>query len=205
MPIRVVLFDLGGVVCHFLPERRLAALAKASGLPESEVYARIWKSGLDRQVDRGDFTAEGVHRAFAEKLGLTLDYEEFSALVTLGFEPNADVLTVVDAVRREVRTGLLTDNGPVLLRAMPRRFPEIVRRFDWLPFSPEMKALKPSPELFARVLERLEQRAEEVLLIDDSMPNVEGARAVGLQACHYTDIESLRRDLSRFGLSVSPG
>lgn len=204
MSIQVVLFDLGGVVCHFRPERRLAALASASGLPEGEVYARLWESGFDQRCDRGEFSAEELHRAASERLGLPLDFDAFSATWTLGFEPDPDVLTLVDAVRREVPTGLLTNNGPVLLQAMPRLLPEVVRRFDWLLFSCELKALKPTAELFGRVSTRLGCRAEEVLLIDDSTANVEGARACGLRACHYTGIGTLKSDFRGHGLSLSP-
>jgi HAD superfamily hydrolase (TIGR01509 family) len=40
--------------------------------------------------------------------------------------------------------------------------------------------------LFERCLDRLEVGAGEALFVDDSLANVEGARAVGLTAIHYT-------------------
>jgi len=46
------------------------------------------------------------------------------------WEPCPDVLAVVETVRRALRTGLLTDNGPILLDAMPASFPEITRAFE---------------------------------------------------------------------------
>ena len=39
-PIAAVLFDLGGVVYRFHPERRLQALTRDCGLPDVEVLRR---------------------------------------------------------------------------------------------------------------------------------------------------------------------
>jgi FMN phosphatase YigB (HAD superfamily) len=150
-PIEVVLFDLGGVVCDFCPTRRLAALAAASGLPESEVYARIWSSGLDADCDAGRYTPAAAHRRIADALGVTITVETLTSLWTLAFEPRADVLTIVDDARARARTGLLTDNGPILLAAMPTAFPEIARRFEWLFFSCALKATKPSRPISTRL------------------------------------------------------
>ena len=40
----------------------------------------------------------------------------------------------------------------------------------------------------------------DCIFIDDSMANVEGARAVGMDAIHFTGAEQLARDLSARGL-----
>ena len=42
MTATVVLFDLGGVACRFLPARRLAALASACDLSERAIHERLW-------------------------------------------------------------------------------------------------------------------------------------------------------------------
>ena len=203
MTIQVALFDLGGVVCRFRPRRRLAALARASGLAEAEVHARIWGSGLDERCDRGEYDAAGAHRAIGEALGLGLDRPALRALWMLAFEPDPAVLGLVDRVREAVRTGLLTDNGPLLLESMPELLPEVARRFDWLFFSCELRARKPSAELFERAVARTGCRPGAVLLIDDSARNVAGAIACGLQACLYTEPRALARELGARGLPVT--
>jgi HAD superfamily hydrolase (TIGR01509 family) len=200
IPIATVLFDLGGVVCRFRPERRLFALASACGLPVQEVQARIWDSGFDRDCDRGRYTAHEVHRRTRELLGLQASYEEFRRLWTLAFEPDPAVLALADALRARVRTGLLTDNGPVLRYAMPTFFPKISSRFEPLLFSCELGHLKPTQELFTAVLQRLNQRADQVLMVDDAPPVVAGAIAGGLRACRYRSPDTLQRELQTYGL-----
>lgn len=198
MPIRVVLFDLGGVVCRFEPERRLAALAAAAPLPPDEIRARIWDSGFDEACDRGSCTAREAYQRVTELIGLRMSYDDFRAAWSLAFEPDPDVLAVVDALRPRLRTGLLTDNGPVLLDAMPALFPEICRRFDPLLFSCELGALKPSRGLFDAALARLGEPKDAVLLVDDSPRVVEGACVYGLAAVRFTGAAALPRELAPY-------
>jgi glucose-1-phosphatase len=202
-PIATVLFDLGGVVCRFHPERRLLALASACGLPAREVQAQLWGSGFDRDCDQGRYTAHEVYQRTQELLGLQASYEEFRRLWALAFEPDPAVLAVVDALRPRVRTALLTDNGPVLRDAMPALFPEISSRFDPRLFSCDLGYLKPTQELFTAVLHRLNRRADQVLMVDDAPPVVAGAITCGLRACLYRSPDTLQRELKRYGLTSS--
>jgi 2-haloacid dehalogenase len=43
---------------------------------------------------------------------------------------------------------------------------------------------------------------EASIFIDDSYPNVEGARAAGWHAVHFTDPETLRKALRDHGIEV---
>jgi HAD superfamily hydrolase (TIGR01509 family) len=114
----------------------------------------------------------------------------------LAFEPNKALLRLVDRVRRQVRTGLLTNNSPLLQDSLPELLPEVHRRFDPLLFSYQFGALKPSAALFTAVLVQSGLPAQDILLIDDAPQNVEGARAVGMQACLFTSVARLRTDLT---------
>lgn len=191
MSVRVLLFDLGGVVCRFLPERRLAALAALAGVNAAEVSVRIWESGLDAAFDVGEYRAEEMARAIRERLGIAASDTDIEEGWATAFEPDTEVLALIAAARDRYRTALLTDNGPLLRDAIPRRFPELARLLDPLLFSCDLRARKPAPAIFLRAVERLAVPPAEVLLIDDSLPAVEGARAAGLQAIHFTSAGEL--------------
>jgi len=189
------------VVCRFRPERRLAAFAAATGLGERDIHARIWDSGLDADMDGGRYTFEEACRAVADALGCALPRETLLAVWALAWEPDLDVLAVVDALRRERRTAMLSDNGPLLLAALPRHLPELAPRFDPLCFSSELGAVKPTAACFARALARAGVGPERALLIDDLRENAEGARAHGLTGIVFTGAVDLRRELARLGIA----
>lgn len=62
----------------------------------------------------------------------------------------------------------------------------------------EMKALKPSEKFYKDVVAQIGLPAEDMLFIDDSVSNVDGANAAGLPAVHYvpgTDLSALLADV----------
>ena len=184
------------MVCRFVPERRLAALERLTGLSSTEIYRRVWESGLEEACERGDFLVEEAVDRIAAALGRPLTLEHLAATWALAFEPDADVLQIARARRARGPIGLLTNNGPLLLHALPTALPEIARGFDPLLFSCRLRALKPTSALFTAALRELRRDPGEVLLIDDSILNVEGARAAGFRALLYTNPAALRRELS---------
>lgn len=179
-----------------MPERRLAALERLTGLSSAEIQTRVWESGLEEACERGDFLIDEAVDRIAAALGQPLTLDQLGATWALAFEPDAGVLEIARARRTRGPIGLLTNNGPLLLHALPTALPEIARGFDPLLFSCRLRALKPTPALFTAVLRELRRDPGEVLLIDDSVVNVEGARAAGLRALRYTNPATLRRELS---------
>ena len=68
--------------------------------------------------------------------------------------------------------------------------------FDGLVFSGPLHLVKPDAAIFRHLLETYHLRAEDCLFIDDSPINVQGARAVGIDAVLFNgDAHSLRATL----------
>jgi putative hydrolase of the HAD superfamily len=198
----VVLVDLGGVACRFRPAARLAALARASGLDEAEVRARIRDQGLDARMDRGELDLAAAHRAVCAALETALELEELCRLWALAFEPDVAVPELIDAAAVRARPALLTDNGPLLQHGLGRWLPAIHGRFAPRLFSCDLGATKPSAECFARALARLAARPDRVLFLDDGVANVEAARAAGLRAERCDSAPGVVRALAAHGLLV---
>jgi len=66
--------------------------------------------------------------------------------------------------------------------------------------SGDERLAKPDPRIFGLLLERYGLSAGETLFIDDHVPNVEAAAALGFIVVRFTDAPSLRSDLARLGL-----
>jgi glucose-1-phosphatase len=179
---RYLLLDLGGVLCRMDQPARLARLAAACQVSVSDLHDAVWASGLDDDFDRGQFTADEIVELFRRRFGFRGDLAELERAWLAGFVPDEELLAVVDGVDRSVGRAILTDNGPVLFGAMRRLLPDFWRRFDHVLFSCEIKALKPSPEIFQYALDRLGSEPGDVLFFDDRAANVEAARALGMDA-----------------------
>ena len=54
-----------------------------------------------------------------------------------------------------------------------------------------MKMLKPSAEIFNEAVRRIGLPADEIMFIDDSQSNIDGAAAVGIRAVFYSPEDNL--------------
>jgi putative hydrolase of the HAD superfamily len=59
---------------------------------------------------------------------------------------------------------------------------------------------KPEPAAFAHIEKEIGVPAGRILFFDDTLENVEGARACGLQAVHVTSDETVRETVAALGL-----
>lgn len=93
---------------------------------------------------------------------------------------------------------MLSNNNSICLPFASKMFDQtgapLKEVFLKLFLSFEMKTLKPSAEFYQRVMEDIGLPAEDMLFIDDSQKNVDGAVAAGLPAVYYepgTDLAAL--------------
>jgi HAD superfamily hydrolase (TIGR01509 family) len=196
--IGAVVFDLGGVVADFRPEERLEAFAAATGFAPEEIRSRLFESGFDAASDRGEYSLAQAYAAGIALLDNRITEHDFAACYCTAFAPNDDILDLAGAL--PVRTALLTNNGPILLDQLPRRFARLIRTFDPVVFSCEAGATKPDPRPYRYAAERLGMAPAQVLFIDDTTRNIDGAIRAGMQAVLFKGIEALKPELEQRGL-----
>ncbi|MFD5814282.1 HAD family hydrolase [Streptomyces sp. NPDC127038] len=196
MQPKVIFFDLGGVVCRFLPQRRLAALGEACGVSAEQAERVLYGSGLVEGWDRGLGSSVEIHRVVRERLGYPGSLAALRRLWCSAFEPDQRVLDLVDGAR-PLRTALLTDNDHLLLDALPDELPQVASRFDALLFSCRFGATKPSTALFDRALEMMGSAAGEAVFVDDKPANVAAAQELGIDAIQFTTAAELGPALDR--------
>ena len=196
---RAVLFDLGGVVLDIDFDRALAAWQRHSRLAPHELRERF---GFDEPYERhetGALPAEGYFAHLRELLQLECD----AAAVQAGFNAIlvgeiTETARLLDALR--VPCYAISNTNAVHLAEMERIVPQLLRRFTRVFTSHEMGHRKPHPESFRHVLREIGLPTPEVLLFDDLQANVDGARAVGLQAVLVTSPADVRAALEERGL-----
>ena len=73
---------------------------------------------------------------------------------------------------------------------------------DKIIVSGEVKQLKPNPEIFHTLLNTFNLKAEESLFIDDNVKNVEGAKAVGINAIRFENANKLKEEFRKFSILI---
>jgi putative hydrolase of the HAD superfamily len=197
--LRGLLVDYGGVLTTPLAEAT-AAWLRADGI-DPDRFGRLIRRWLASDADpnavhdleTGRISAADFERRLAAELleenGNSGTRPEAAGMLTrmfAGFRPEAIMIDVVRAAGRAgVRTGLLSNSWGL---DYPRDGWDTL--FDTVVISGEVGLRKPDPAIYRLAARRLGLPPTEVVFVDDLMPNVRAAVAVGMVGVHHTDIDA---------------
>jgi epoxide hydrolase-like predicted phosphatase len=200
-PVRAVLFDLGGVVLDVDFERALASWARHSRLPPEQLRERFRTDGPYHLHETGHLPAEGFFEHLRQMLELQCDHgavqEGFNAVLVAEI---AQAVELLDAIRPDVPRYAISNTNAVHIAEIERAFPTLLPRFDRVFVSHEMGHRKPDAGAFQHVLDAVGVPAPQALLFDDLQPNIDAARALGMQVVLVRGPEDIRRGLEERGL-----
>jgi putative hydrolase of the HAD superfamily len=198
---RAVLFDLGGVVLDIDFARPLALWQPHSRLSPQQLREAFRHDAAYERHETGALASDGYLAHLREVLGLACDdtaaWAGFNAILVGEIAPT---LALVDAIRPDVPRYAISNTNPVHFAEMERAFPALLRRFQRVFASHEIGHRKPDAAAFRHVLDAIGVPAPQALLFDDLLPNVEGARAVGMQAVLVRGPQDVRQALEERGL-----
>lgn len=199
MPDTVV-FDLGGVLIDWNPRHLYRKLFDDEAEME-HFLEHVCTGAWNAQQDAGRPFAEGVRVLAAQH---PEKFDLINAFHTRWIEM---VAGAIDGTVEILRT--LRDQGtPIyaLTNWSAETFPLVRPTFDFLNWfrgivvSGEEQLIKPDPAFYELMMNRYNLRAENLVFIDDSRPNIETAQQLGITALHFTGAALLRSQLQEMGL-----
>jgi 2-haloacid dehalogenase len=193
--ISAVAFDLGGVLIDWDP-RHLYRKLFSDPAEMEDFLARICTPDWHRQHDLGADITASCERLAAQRpgyRGMIMAWAERGEEMAAGqYDRTVRVLAEVKAAG--LRCYALSNMEPVPFAIRLARFP-FMSWFDGHVISGLERVAKPDPRIFQILLERYCLAPEATAFTDDSLANVEAARAMRINAVHYTGTEQLRREL----------
>ena len=105
-----------------------------------------------------------------------------------------ELLSFIDGLRPTLRTGLLSNAWCEARNSVSARFGGL-DVFDVTVFSAEVGLAKPDPAIYKRILQQLEVEASEAVFVDDYLPNVEAAAALGMGAVRFLNTRQAKADV----------
>jgi putative hydrolase of the HAD superfamily len=200
--IRSVVFDFGNVICFPPAPEKIERAAAEAGLPVDRFLQAMWKHRLP--YDGGE-TPQDYWRKVAAHASTEFDDSLIERMVQheLGFWNTFDarVLQWIKTLRENGFTIGILSNLPHPIADSLRDTPGFLDHFDHITFSCDLRLFKPQAAIYEHSFRGLGVAPEETLFIDDKIENVEGARAVGMQAELFTTWEEFVREVPRrYGL-----
>lgn len=182
MPLKAIIFDFGGVLCHHPPQEDVEGLASIWGLPRDEFLRHFWAHRVP--YDRGDLTPEEYWARFAQSAGVPPVNGRLEEILRrdIGFwmHLQTNMVTWTRTVKKAgYRTALLS-NLPRSLGEHLLAHCDFIKDFDHLTLSYEVRSAKPEERIYRHCLEGLGVAPEQSLFLDDRAPNIEAAQALGI-------------------------
>jgi putative hydrolase of the HAD superfamily len=203
--VDAVVIDLDGVIRHWdndaLPESE-----KELGLPPGTILAAAFEPDRLARAMRGELPADQWYAEIGAAVAAEhpVDPDAVAALFSeIGWRIDESVVELVQQARTQVPVVLLSNASTRLTDDL--KVSGLLDRFDAVVGSAELGACKPDAEAFAAAVERAGVPAARCLMIDDLPANVEGARAAGLQAVRFVDVDELTRELEDAGVLTPAG
>ena len=199
--IRHIVFDIGKVLIHYdpnLPYKRM--------IPDDEerkwFFENVCTHDWNVEQDRGRTWLE-AEELLLEKFP---DREEhirafrkyWHEMVPYAYEASVAHLERLVAEGRDVT--LLTNFAGDTFEQACEIFP-FLKKPRGVTVSAYVRLIKPDPNIYKTHTEAFRLDPKHTLFIDDSLPNVEAARAFGWQAVQYLDADTLDADLRDYGLA----
>lgn len=185
--IKRIAFDFGGVIIRQNQQQAVERFKQIGLLDAEERLGAYTQQGIFGQLEEGKITAEEFRWQLSLLIGRAVTIEDCS----YAWRGYCDGLPQrnLEALQRLRREGyglsILSNTNPFMMGwALSQDFDgnghSLADYVDALYLSYQMKVMKPSAEIFRRVLEAEGVRPEELLFVDDSSHNISAAQQLGI-------------------------
>lgn len=197
MPVRAVIFDLGGVVLGS-PLHAIARYEHERGLPPGCVNRQVAGGGAGgawARLERGELALETFFPAFeaeCREAGLSLDARVLFAGMAEATQPRPAMLEAIRRIRASgLRAAALTNDWASEKAPASALAPH----FDVFIASSVVGLRKPDPRIYELTCARLGVRPPEAVFLDDIGSNLKAARALGMTTLRVGEPEAALREL----------
>ncbi len=203
--INTVISDLGKVILYFDNHIFFRKLAEYCPYSARDIAARVHgHRDMIRAFDTGKLEADDFYRDVTRTLEADIGQEAFFRIYCDIFSLNPPVLDLLRRLKAGYKMILLSNTDVKRFHFIKKKFPEILFFDDYI-LSYEVGCLKPDPRIYKEALAKADVLAEESVFLDDLPENIEGARAVGMNAILYEPHTDLAAELEKINVVIEDG
>ena len=193
--IKALLFDFGRVISAPKPSSLFHLYEKDLGLAPDTINTIMFDSPFWQQALIGRLRMSDYWQAIGPQLNLFSEKKVrvFQQRYYGDEKINPAMPGLLRQLSKTFRLAIVSNHPPGLQEWLAAW--RIDHLFEVVICSGDEGVAKPDPAVFFLALNRLDIVASEAFFVDDTMEHVSAARALGMQAHHFTSAERLVLDL----------
>jgi 2-haloacid dehalogenase len=200
--IRHIVFDIGKVLIHYDP-----SLPYSRIIPDEAerdwFLANVCTHEWNIEQDRGRTWEEAEALLIAEhperEEQIRAFRKHWHEMVPHAYDDSIAIFEGLIAEGRDVT--MLTNFASDTFREAQARF-DFLNKPRGVTVSGDIGLIKPDVAIYETHVKSFGLDPASTIFIDDSLANVDGAKAAGWHAVHFTGAEKLRSDLAAYGIKV---
>lgn len=196
--IKNIVFDFGGVLVQYDFK---AYFTNILGSKEKGEWfmQNILNDDNNDLLDKGDRPFDEYIAEWKQR------WPDYAVALDAFDKNNADIFTNEIPGMVALMTGLKEkgyrllglSNWHTKVWGIMKKFPRIFGLLDGYLISHQVHLLKPHREIFEAFCKKFEVKSDECVFIDDKQKNIDGAKAVGMQAILFKGAKQLKADLGK--------
>lgn len=201
-----IVFDFGAVVFHWQPTRMLMRELPQRATDETQAKhwaAQIFQSygGDWADFDRGVVSVPDLVARIGARTGLA-PHEVQAAIngVARELQPQADTVALLQRLHAAGRPLHYLSNMPAPVADQLEARNPFMQCFESGVFSGRVQLIKPEPAIFHLAAERFGAAPADLVFIDDHLPNIAAAQALGWDGFVFTSAAQAEQELAARGL-----
>lgn len=187
-----LLFDLGGVVIEIDFNRAFTRWAAHANHSLETIQTKFAFDDFYQRHERGEISAAQYFDSLRTSLGINLSDAQFvDGWNAIYIREVPGIAALLQRVQKKLPIYAFTNSNPTHQHVWAKRFTEVLGLFHTVFVSSELGKRKPEPAAFHAVAAAIGVELQRLVFFDDSLENVEGARAIGLRAIHVRSIADI--------------
>ncbi len=201
--VKVIIFDLGGVVVFY--DHMIAAkkISKLINIPAKRIFKAISgnNSKFTNAYERGKPRKVYWRLMFdsLHKNPKKIPVEKLDKIWCEIFWPNKEIIPLIKKLKKKYKIALVSNIGKLHERYLSKKY-SLKKLFPVRIYSYKEKSRKPAKKIFEITLKKFKTKPSEVLFIDDKKVNINGAKKLGMKTILFKDNKQLFKQLENLGI-----
>ena len=199
--INTIIFDLGGVLIDWNPRyvyRQIFDSEEKIDWFFENICTHEWNEHQDAGRSLKEATDELLAKHPEHENEIRAYYDRWEEMLGGPIHETVSILRSLKETNKYKLYALTNWSAETFPVALQRY--DFLQWFDGIVMSGEEKTRKPFPEIYQVLLDRFNVNPSEVIFIDDSLRNIEGAKTVGIDSIHFQSSEQLLNELKSQGI-----